>query len=182
MWQDILMGMFDKNIEGLPLEKHYAALTAKMEANASRNGRFNFLFEYYAKVSAVLAVKAELGIRLRQAYLAKDAGVLKRLSTERLPQLAGLVSALRDYHRGLWLAINQPPGWEVMDVRYGGLLSRIATSTWRIDEFLAGRAARIAELEEERLPWQGRDGVNDLICNSYDRIVSASRLAYSWKM
>ena len=42
--------------------------------------------------------------------------------------------------------------------------------------------ARIAELEAERLPWQGRDGVNDLICNSYDRIVSASRLAYSWKM
>ena len=182
MWQDILMGLFDKNIEGLPLEKHYAALTAKMEANASRNGRFNFLFEYYAKVSAVLAVKAELGIKLRQAYLAKDAGALKRLSTERLPQLAGLVTELRDYHRGLWMAIDQPPGWEVMDVRYGGLLSRIATSKWRIDEFLAGRAARIAELEEERLPWQGRDGVNDLICNSYDRIVSASRLAYSWKM
>lgn len=182
MWQDILMGLFDKNIEGRPLEAHYAALAGKMEASASRNGRFNFLFEYYAKVSAVLAVKSELGIRLRQAYLAKDAAVLTRLSKETLPQLARLVEALRDCHRNLWMAIDKPPGWEVMDVRYGGLLSRIATSKWRVDEFLAGRAARIAELEQERLPWQGRDGINDLICNSYDRIVSASRLAYSWKM
>jgi len=182
MWQDILMGLFDKNIEGVPLEKHYAALAARMEANASRNGRYNFLFEYYSKVSAVLAVKSELGIRLRKAYLAKDPAALKRLSNETLPQLAGLVTALRDYHRGLWMAIDQPPGWEIMDVRYGGLLSRIATSRWRIDEFLAGRAARIAELEQERLFWQGREGINDLVCNSYDRIVSASRLAYSWKM
>jgi hypothetical protein len=153
-----------------------------MEANASRNGRYNFLFEYYSKVSAVLAVKSELGIRLRRAYLAKDTAALKRIANETLPQLAGLVTALRDNHRALWLAIDQPPGWEVMDVRYGGLLSRIATSQWRIGEYLAGRAARIPELEQERLPWQGREGVNDLICNSYDRIVSASRLAYSWKM
>jgi len=182
MWQDILMGMFDKNIEGLPLEKHYTDLAARMTANASRNGRFNFLFEYYAKVSAVLAIKSEIGVRLRRDYLAGDTAALKRTAAETLPELAARVTALRDYHRGLWLAIDQPPGWEVMDVRYGGLLSRIATAKWRLEEFLAGRAARLAELEQERLPWQGRDGVNDLICNSYDRIVSASRLAYSWKM
>ena len=125
---------------------------------------------------------AEIGIRLRRAYLAKDVGALKKISNETLPDLAGRVAALRDYHRGLWMAIDQPPGWEIMEVRYGGLLSRIATSKWRVEEFLAGRAARIAELEQERLPWQGREGINDLICNSYDRIVSASRLAYSWKM
>jgi hypothetical protein len=181
MWQDILMGLFDKNIEGLALESHYAGLAKKMEANAGRNGRFNFLFEFYARVCAVLALKSELGIRLRRAYLAKDADTLKKISSETLPSLAERVAALRENHRALWLAVDQPPGWEVLEVRYGALLGRIDTARWRIDEHLAGRLPRIAELEQERLPWQGRNGLNDLVCNSYDRMASASRLAFSWK-
>jgi hexosaminidase len=182
MWQDLLMGLFDKNIEGLPLENHYTELARKMGTNAARNGRFNFLFEFYTKVCAVLATKSELGLKLRRAYLAKDTGALKAISSETLPLLAARVAALRENHRALWLAIDQPPGWEVLEVRYGGLLARINTVRWRIDEYLAGRLPRIAELEQDRLPWQGKEGLNDLVCNSYDRMVSASRLAFSWKM
>jgi hexosaminidase len=182
MWQDILMGLFDQNIEGLPLEKHYADLAGRLEASAARNGRFSFVFEYYAKVSAALALKSEIGLKTRAAYLAKDREALKRISGEILPKLADRVAALRNYHRSLWLDIHQPPGWEIMDLRYGALLARIDTARLRLDDYLAGRLARIAELDEERLPWQGREGVADLICNSYDRIVSASRLAYSYKM
>jgi hexosaminidase len=182
MWQDILMGLFDKNIEGLPLEKHYADLAGKLEAGAARSGRFSFIFEYYAKVSAVLTLKSEVGLKTRAAYKAKDREALKRISGEILPTLADRVATLRNFHRSLWLEIHQPPGWEIMDLRYGALLARIDTARVRLDNYLAGRPARIAELEEKRLPWQGREGVADLICNSYDRIVSASRLAYSYKM
>jgi len=182
MWQDLLMGLFDKNIEGLPLEKHYAELSRKLGAAAGRNGRLNFLFDYYARVSAVLALKSEAGLKIRKAYLAKDAGALKEFADQVLPELARRVSSLRDCHRSLWMAINQPPGWEIMDLRYGALLARIDTATVRLGDFLAGRVSSIAELEQERLPWNGRSGINDLVVNSYDRIVSASRLAYSWKM
>ena len=182
MWQDILMGMFDKNIENLQVEKHYAGLAEKLKAAAGKGGRFDFIFHYYAKVSAALAAKSELGLRIRQAYLEKDMTALKKIAEEILPDLAGRVSDLRKYHRSLWLAINQPPGWEVMDLRYGALSTRIDTARLRLQDYLAGRIAAIPELERERLPWQGRQGVADLICNSYDRIVSASRLAYSYKM
>jgi len=182
MWQDILMGMFDKNIEGVPLEKHYAELARKMEANAGRNGRFNFIFDFYAKVCAALAAKSELGLKLRRAYLAKDAAALQAILNETLPELTARVAALRQNHRALWMAIDRPPGWEVLEVRYGALLARIDTAKWRIDEFLAGRIPRITELEQDRLPWQGKPGLNQLLCNSYDRIVSASRLAFSWKL
>jgi hexosaminidase len=182
MWQDLLMGLFDKNIEGLPLEKHYASLSDRLEAAAGRNDRFNFVFEYYAKASSALALKSEVGLKTRAAYIAKDREALKRICAEILPDLADRVAKLRDYHRSLWLEIHQPPGWEIMDLRYGALLARIDTARLRLDDYLAGRLALVAELEEERLPWQGREGVADLICNSYDRIVSASRLAYSYKM
>jgi hypothetical protein len=182
MWQDILMGMFDKNIEGLPLEDHYATLARKMEVNAARNGRFNFLFEYYGRVGAALAAKSEIGLKLRRAYLAGDKESLKRISGETLPDLAARVTALREYHRTLWMAVDQPPGWEVLDVRYGALLARIETARWRIDDYVAGRLPRIVELEQERLPWQGRQNLNEIVCNSYDRMASASRLGFSWKM
>jgi hypothetical protein len=182
MWQDILMGMFDKNVENIQVEKHYTELAEKLKAGAGKGGRFDFLFHYYTRVSAVLAAKSEIGLRMRQAYLAKDMTAMKKIGEEILPDLAGRVSDLRQYHRFLWLAINQPPGWEVMDLRYGALLMRIDTARQRLQDYLAGRIAAIPELERERLPWQGRPGVADLICNSYDRIASASRLAYSYKM
>lgn len=59
---------------------------------------------------------------------------------------------------------------------------RIETARARLEDFLGGRIKSIPELERERLPWQGSQGVANLICNSYDRIVSASRIAYSYKM
>gem|GEM_PF-18509 len=182
MWQDILMGMFDKNIEDLALEKHYSDLTEKLKLGAAKGGRFDFIFHYYAKASAVLAAKSEIGLKIRQSYLAKDMTALEKIAREILPDLAGRVSDLRQYHRFLWLSIHQPFGWEVMDLRYGALLMRIDTARSRIEDFIAGRIKSIPELERERLPWQGKNGVADLICNSYDRIVSASRLAYSYKM
>jgi hypothetical protein len=182
MWQDILMGMFDKNIQGLPLEIHYSELAERLKSAGAKGGRFDFVFHYYAKVSSVLAAKSELGLKLRQAYLGKDTALLKKLSGEVLPDLANRVFDLRQYHRHLWLAIHQPSGWEIMDLRYGALLMRIDTARMRVEDYLAGRITSIPELERERLPWQGKEGAADLICNSYDRIVSASRLAYSYKM
>ena len=181
MWQDILLGLFDKNIEGLPLERHYSELARKLEAGAARNGRFNFLFSYMAKVSAVLALKSEMGLKLRKAYLGGDREALKILSARELPELGNRLRSLWNYHRALWMSIHQPAGWEILDLRYGALLARIDTAQKRVNDYLEGRICALRELEEERLPFDGRPGVDDLICNSYDRIVSASRMAYSYK-
>ena len=119
---------------------------------------------------------------MRSAYLARDRAALGALVERTLPELERRVAALRDYHRSLWFAVNQPPGWEVMDLRYGALAARLDTARERVANYLSGRIDRIPELELERRPWNDRPGLDDLICNSYDRIVSAGRLAYSWKM
>src|SRR5262249_28076528 len=68
MWQDILLGLFDKNIEGLNLTAHYSEVKAKMEKQTLGNGEFNFVFVFLAKVCAVLELKAEMGVRLTEAY------------------------------------------------------------------------------------------------------------------
>ncbi len=182
MWQDPLLGLFDKNAEGLPLERHYAELAGKLSAAAERSGSYRPVFEFYALASSVLALKSELGLKMRRAYLARDRAALGEIAGRTLPELDRRVAGLRDYHRSLWLAVNLPPGWEVMDLRYGALRARIDTARQRLTDFLAGRSGSVPELELERRAWNDRPGLDDLICNSYDRIVSAGRLAYSWKM
>ena len=55
---------------------------------------------------------------------------------------------MRSEHRKLWHQTYKPFGWEVLDIRYGGMLSRLDTVIWRLEEYLAGNIAEIPELEE----------------------------------
>lgn len=61
-------GPFDKNIEGLGLSDHYAQLTEKLHNSANLNGKYGTLFEFLAKVSSVLSLKSEMGLRITSAY------------------------------------------------------------------------------------------------------------------
>ena len=72
------------------------------------------------------------------------------------------------------MTYNKPFGWEVLDIRYGGVISRLDTAIERINEYLAGDIEFIDELEQERLPFT--EGVEDSTalgwCSYYFRIAS----------
>ena len=147
MWQDLLMGLFDKNIEGHRLAEHYAKTERRMEESIPRNGKFGFLFEFLRDVCSVLAVKSEMGIEITKAYRNQDRAALKVFSESRLPELSGRVKVLRDFHRDLWMRVYKPIGWEIMDVRYGTLLARIDTVIFRLNEYLSDKIDAIEELD-----------------------------------
>ena len=50
----------------------------------------------------------------------------------------------------------KPFGWEVHDLRYGGLLARFDTVRDCLAAYLAGELSQIAELEAPRLRLDGR--------------------------
>ena len=177
MWQDVLLGLFDKNAQGLKLTEYYQNLENRMEEAKTRNGQFGFVFEFLEKVCAVLSVKSELGIRLQKAYLEKNRDYLQSAVSDEIPDLITRVKALKDYHRGLWMEIYKPMGWEILDGRYGFLLSRLDSAAYRIQEYLGGKIDAIEELEQERLDFQGFKGL--ISCNVYNRMPSASRISYS---
>ena len=60
-----------------------------------------------------------------------------------------LYDALRSY----WMRENKGFGFEVLDVRIGGLVSRVDTVVYVLEEYLAGRTEQIFELEEERIEY-----------------------------
>lgn len=175
LWQNVLLGQFDRNIEGLPLNEHYGKLAEKMKAAAGRNGEYGFVFELLAKLCSVLSVKAELGRRITDAYRSGDRVELAAIKDSVLPEVSGRIRDLRAYHRERWYASNKPFGWEATDLRYGALLMSLDTAEMRLNDYLSGTVERLEELEEERLPFQGKDGLVD--CYFYKYMPSASRIA-----
>lgn len=177
MWQDPLLGLFDKNIAGLGLKEHYAGLAEKFRESAAENGEFGFLFRFFEQIASVLSAKSEIGIALAAAYGNHDREGLERLAGEALPELRHRTGALREFHRRLWMDTYKPLGWEVLDIRYGGLIARLETAEQRILAYLEGKTDSLEELEQERLYFEGKPGLP--ACNLYSRICSASRLSYS---
>lgn len=174
LWQNVLMGLFDRTVEGRPVAAHYEALAPRMKEASGRNGEFGPVFELLGRLCDVLAVKAELGLQLADAYARRDTGQLADLLGRILPELKAKVANLRELHRARWMALNKPFGWEVLDFRYGGLLMGLDTAAVRLGDYLEGRAERLEELEEPRLPFNGKEGGPD--CYWYKFIPSANRL------
>ena len=176
MWQDILTGLCDKNVDGLPLDKHYEALAAELKPMTERNGIFNDMFLFNYHVANTLAMKSEMGLRLTKAYKENDRELLTRIAETELPELRSRMEALRACHMNNWFKLYKAIGWDVMDMRYGSLMTRIDSTITEIKMYLNGELERLEELEEERLDYNGKSGMIDYL-NWFGRIVSASRIA-----
>ena len=175
MWQDILGGLLDKNIEGLPLNDHYAKLAETLKPAMERNGDYNEFFEMNYHVANTLAMKAEMGLKLTAAYKSGDKAELKKYADEYLPELKNRVIALRAVHMSHWYDIYKSFGWDIMDMRYGSLITRIDSAVTIINMYLDGKLPTIEELDEERLLFNGKEGI--LRLNHYNKFVSSSRIA-----
>lgn len=175
LYQDVLLGLFDKQIEGLALNDHYAKLELAIQNKRDKNAALDYLFEMPEKLSAVLKRKSEIGIRLKQAYDTQDHATLRHIAEVELPAIAAAVTELRLAHRTQWLRMFKPFGWEVIDIRYGGVLTRLDTAAMRILDYAEGRIPRIEELEQERLVYSTTNRWNHKgvgWCSHYYRMAS----------
>ena len=139
-------------------------------------GEYQSVFETYRLLARVLSVKSELGIQIHKAYFADDKSELRRIADFVLPELLQNVCLLQRQHARTWMEIFKPIGWETIDMRYGALRSRLENAADAIHEYLDGRRARLEELEEKQLPYNGEEGM-PRYNNSFARIFSASRIA-----
>lgn len=176
LWQDALLGLFDKHIEGEAeeiLSEHYGSLEQFCrEAGEGMPEPFNLVFSFYEQLSGVLTYKATLGLQLKRLYLAGSKDGLKKMAEVNLPALYQKVDALRRAHRKLWMTTYKPQGWEVLDIRYGGLLARLSTACDRITDYVQGTVDRLEELEEERLLFDPESPGITINVPSYQRIAT----------
>jgi len=191
LWQDVLLGLFDARVEGeweRELPEHYASLQEQFRISRSEimaspesanNELIALLFEQYEKLSGVLRDKTTLGLQITRLYRANDQQGLQKIAETQLPALYIKVNELRITHRRLWMATCKPFGWEVLDIRYGGVLARILTAQDRLNDYAEGHIDRIEELEQDRLPYEQDMPASDRIYGEpfYHRIATASVLS-----
>jgi hexosaminidase len=175
LYQDVLLGLFDKQIEGLEMSRHYAKLEQDILSRRDKDAELDYVFEVPQKLCGVLKRKSEVGIELKRAYDARDTEALRRAATDELPAITAAVRELREAHRSQWLRMFKPFGWEVLDIRYGGLVSRLDTAAVRLLDYVEGRIDRIEELEQQRLVYSSVNRFNHKgtgWCSYYYRMAS----------
>lgn len=154
LWQDPLLGLADETVRGLNLKEHYQKLSKELKTGLNPDSGLFLLFDFYFHLAETLQDKAEIGIELSDAYHSNDQESLKRVSLQ-AKQLQKKIKELQKSHRRVWLQYYKVFGWEVMDIRYGGVLARLGTLVEILTDYLEGKTDKILELEEAKLPLSG---------------------------
>ena len=135
------------------------------------NERWGYLFETMRDLCAVTAAKCDIGQRIRAAYEAGDKAQLLVLAEE-LRRIRDLVEKFYRSFRRQWMIENKPHGFDVSDVRIGGVMTRLIHCAERLESYVAGDEKNIPELEEKlldvRTPLSDSYGVKKYL-NYWDR-------------
>lgn len=144
-YNDLFMGIRDFKCSESD-RKYYKNLADKFSL-VKEKGEYAYLFDMYEKFARVLEIKCSLGIRTRKAYLDKNIYELKNISNDYIELLARVEDFYKS-HKTTWFRENKPHGFDVSDIRIGGLIQRIKSCNDRIIEFTSGKIDCIPELEE----------------------------------
>ena len=195
LYQDVLIGLFDEQIRNWDVKSYYEGLRDRLlkalEEGMKRNctqkncmqilqrggGYAEEVLSLYVCLADALSVKAPLGRKMHEAYEKKDRQALAALAEKEIPLAMEKIRVYRDRREALWNRESRIFGFEVLDIRIGGLLARLESAKKRVESWLNGKVDSLPELEEPRLPFRPvKEGEEHTLCacNSWKTIISAS--------
>ena len=176
LYQDPMAGTFDQEVvkSGVDTGAYYEKLKEQMAACQENSPEYAALFAYYEKLAAVLADKADLGVRMKAAYDKKQLLVLKEICEKEIPETVQKLEGMKILREDLWMSEAKPFGYELMDVKLGAVLTRLNSTRRRVKKYLDGSLPRLQELEEARLPYFEKNA--DKRENRWSQIISGSDL------
>ena len=148
-YNDPFSGIFDCVLQD-GYEPRYTQCAEKL-AELADNKEYGLLFAAAEKISRFLQLKTTIGKRTRAAYQAKDRAALEDLVCD-YEKLLALLEDFYQAHRKLWYWEKKASGFDVQDIRIGGLKQRLINCRECLQAYLDGELAIIEELEEEILP------------------------------
>lgn len=125
---------------------YYKELAEKIRA-VPEKGEFEHLFNAYEKLAEALSIKAPLGIKTREAYLAGDKEALGKMADE-YALAAEKIRAFHSAHQARWFKDSKPHGFDVQDSRLGGVIQRALSCEARLRAYVNGEITEIPELLE----------------------------------
>lgn len=177
LFQDILSGKYDRHIpEGIA--EHFADKAEYMQKLGKNNKAYKEIFDVLASLSKTLEIKASLGVELKKAYDADDKDELKRFADKVLPELVKRYEKYYADMKTVWDKYNRPCGFEVQDIRFGGLIQRAKNVRMILLDYVSGKTASIPELAVERIPFTPeKDGLALKHVHYWADIVTANILS-----
>ena len=150
LYNDPLLGVFDPAVDPAAAEKYRAH--AKTLYEYAVGSKYAYIFESEASLCELLSYKYDLGARARKAYADKDRESMKQISadTERAIELNEV------FHRKfktLWMKENKAFGFEVQELRIGGLALRLRSAKETFTAYANGEIDSIEEFDVEQLDY-----------------------------
>ena len=161
LYSDPFLGFMDSVVIG-NLKTEYEALAEKLDAAALKS-KYGYLFESSSALCRVMALKFDLGVRTRAVYHSGDKKEMEALIADYDRTCEALEVFIRAF-RELWFKENKPNGFEVQELRLGGLLLRLRSCRERLAAYMNGEISEISELDEKLLPYRKETrvpGLND---------------------
>lgn len=176
LYEDVLLPLFTKDTEGIPMEGRYRDLAQRFSAYRDEAQEpFALLFDFYARLADTLARKCAW--RDQAATVVRDQNRAKAQDlADEVPEMIRSVRALKDTWRRLWFSTNKPYGFEVIDNRLGGQIARMESAQLRMKEFADGMIETIPELAEEKLYYKRSPEGTWGRCFGWHEMISACKV------
>ncbi|HBR32085.1 MAG TPA: beta-N-acetylhexosaminidase [Clostridiales bacterium] len=174
LYQDPLIPLFEKDMEGFELDSHYYKLAEQYKIYADEYPEYELLFKYYADLARALSLKCRWHGRAADCVRNRD----KKQAVSLVDSVPEIVSAIRDLKNtwlSLWDSTNKPYGFEIIDLRLGGIVSRFETAQLKMKQFADGNIDDIPELSSEKLLYTKYDNGKMIGSYVWSEIASACK-------
>ena len=176
LYNDPMTGLLDRHFNPDADPAAFAANAERLFALAD-HPTFGYMFNTLGHLCRVLSRKSDLTVRMRRAYLAGDRETIRAIAEE-IPGIIADLDAFIDAFRTQWETENKTFGFDVEELRLGGLKERLRSTIRRLDRWLDGTDARIEEFEQPVLTFDCRADddarLPHLSMNNWAKNVSAS--------
>lgn len=153
LYDDPFLGIVSTNAKKKADPAIYGDYARRLHARAEQSPDFAFLFETAAALCECLELKFDLPERTRALYAAGDKEALRALAEGDYAEFLSRLERFYAAFRKQWYTVNKTYGFEIQDIRLGGLMQRTKSCRERLLEYARGDISEIAELAEEALPY-----------------------------
>lgn len=175
LYNDVLIGTFDSLVTKDSM-RQYEQKAMELGNVAMKDTSLSYVFETLRSLCLLLSEKANLGIRIEQAYKKNDKQQMKKIVEETIPEVLNLLEQFQKNYWYQWQKENKSFGFEIHLIRLGGVKERLLFAKERLKQWLEGGIGDIEELEEERLPFAyfDEEDASKVNYNLWGAIVSPS--------
>jgi len=176
-YNGVLSGLLDAHIPDSASEK---CLFASRELlKRADHPEFGYIFASLGALCHVLEKKCDLSVGIRRAYEEGKKDVLRWYAEKEIPEILARIEDFMILFRQQWYTENKTFGFDVQEIRIGGLKENLRSAATRLKSYCNGEVDRIEELEQPVLPYFAeKDGSpkSSFALNSWMNNATASKL------